>query len=143
MGPLRILLVEDDADSLVPLARLLAMQGYRVRSAASMAGALEAAAQGPFDVLVSDLVLPDGCGLDLLQHVRELYPVRGIAVTGHATDYREGRSKEAGFDAHLVKPIVLDRLVAAIRAAAAGGADVIGDTRATAPAPLPAAPPSA
>jgi DNA-binding response OmpR family regulator len=71
-----------------------------------------------------------------------LYPVRGIAVTGHATDYREGRSKEAGFDAHLVKPIVLDRLVAAIRAAAAGGANGIGDNPAAAPAPPPAVPPA-
>ena len=114
MPNLRILLVEDHADTLVPLARLLTMQGYHVQTATTMSAALAAARQDRYDVLVSDLVLPDGCGLDLLRHVRELYPIKGVAVTGHAHDFREDGSLEAGFQAHLTKPILLDRLLDAI-----------------------------
>ena len=80
---LSILLVDDHADSLVPLARLLRRCGYEVAAAATVSEGLEAAARRVPDVIVSDIALPDGDGCDLLHRVRHTHPaVRGVAVTG-------------------------------------------------------------
>jgi CheY-like chemotaxis protein len=114
MPPLRILLVEDHADTLVPLARLLLLHGYHVQTATTYSEALAAARQDRFDVLVSDLVLPDGCGLELLREICSRYQIRGIAVTGYAHDYRTEASLAAGYSKHLTKPILLDDLLEAL-----------------------------
>jgi CheY-like chemotaxis protein len=99
----------------VPLARLLLLHGYRVQTATSYGEALAAARQDRFDVLVSDLVLPDGCGLELLREIGGLYRLRGVAVTGYALDYRQEQTRAAGYSAHLTKPIRLDQLLDVIR----------------------------
>lgn len=112
--PVKILLVDDHADTLVPPARLLLLQGYRVQTATSYGEALAAARQDRFDVLVSDLVLPDGCGLELLREIGSLYRLRGVAVTGYAHDYRQEQTRAAGYSAHLTKPIRLDQLLGAL-----------------------------
>ena len=65
MPPVRILLVEDQEDSLTSLARLLRMSGYFVHTARNMTEALQVAAEERFDLLLSDHGLPDGSGLDL------------------------------------------------------------------------------
>ena len=109
--PLRILLVEDHADTARLMRRLLAIDGHEVRWAADVAAALQLAATFDFDLLLSDLGLPDGTGVDLMRALREkgsLLP--GIVLSGYGQDRDIERSLEAGFAAHLVKPLSLQQL---------------------------------
>lgn len=109
--PLRILLVEDHADTARLMRRLLAIDGHEVRWAADVAAALQLAATFDFDLLLSDLGLPDGTGVDLMRALREkgsLLP--GIILSGYGQDRDIERSLEAGFAAHLVKPLSLQQL---------------------------------
>jgi HAMP domain-containing protein/signal transduction histidine kinase/ActR/RegA family two-component response regulator len=107
---LRILLVEDHEDTNRSLTNLLRRRGYQVYSALNFRSALDLSAEKEFDVLISDLALPDGTGIDLIQRVQSDRPVLGIALTGFGMedDIRKGR--EAGFQYHLVKPIDLNKL---------------------------------
>ncbi|HWE35455.1 MAG TPA: PAS domain S-box protein [Isosphaeraceae bacterium] len=114
-GPLRILLVEDNEDSLHVLSRLLRSRGHDVATADSVASAVEAAASNSFDLLISDLGLPDGTGLDVLRGVRDHTDCPAIALSGYGMESDIQRSLEAGFAAHLVKPLEMDQLEAAIR----------------------------
>ncbi|MCA1685187.1 MAG: response regulator, partial [Planctomycetia bacterium] len=83
LPPLRFLLVEDNPDSRRILARLLRGKGHRVTTAAGVNAAIDAAAaDGPFDMVISDLGLPDGSGLDVMRHLLTRGPVKGIAVSG-------------------------------------------------------------
>lgn len=66
------------------------------------------------DVLVSDISLPDGSGLDLIREVRRGRGVPSIALSGFGTEDDVQRSRAAGFDEHLVKPVDIDQLLAAI-----------------------------
>src|SRR5439155_158362 len=79
---MRILLVEDHEDSNRSLTNLLRRRGYHVKSALNFQSALDLSAKEQFDVLISDLALPDGSGIDLMQTVQFNYPVLGIALTG-------------------------------------------------------------
>ena len=99
-----VLLVEDDDDSAHLLQRLLGLDGYDVRRARSHAEAL-AEAERPFDVLVSDLVLPDGHGRELVRDLARRGPLRALACSGESGEEAARASREAGFDAHIVKPI--------------------------------------
>jgi len=72
--------------------------------------ALEVANQNEFDVLVSDIGLPDGTGLDLMRALLDLYPIKGIALSGFGMEEDIRRSREAGFSDHLVKPVNPQRL---------------------------------
>jgi len=112
---LAILLVEDNADSADALSLGLELEGYQVRLAVSVAAAREAA-QEPFDVLVSDLSLPDGSGLDLVAEIHSHTPVPAIALSGNGSERDKSRSAAAGFAAHLTKPVTIDRLSETIRA---------------------------
>jgi PAS domain S-box-containing protein len=106
--PLRLLLVEDHQDTAATLLRLLARRGFEVRSAGSVSSALELAKTFEFDVLVSDIGLPDGTGVDLLRRLRELPgkdKLCGIALSGFGMDEDIARSREAGFMQHLTKPV--------------------------------------
>jgi DNA-binding response OmpR family regulator len=118
-APPRILLVDDYADTAQAYARLLRRDGFDVSIATDCQTARVAAAQSEFDLLVCDLGLPDGDGCDLLRELRQRQHLAGIAVTGSGMgeDYR--RSREAGFLFHLLKPIQIDALSAAIRSALA------------------------
>ncbi len=111
----RLLVVEDHADTAQALARLLRRCGYTVTIATDVASALAAAQREPFDILVSDLGLPDGTGNDLIRRLRKTCDVRGIAMSGFGMDEDLRRSREAGFSEHLVKPIDIPKLEAAIR----------------------------
>ncbi len=79
---MRILLVEDHEDTNRSLTRLLRRRGYEVQSAASLQGALDLSAKEEFDVLISDLGLPDGSGIDLMQRLSSNRSLFGIALTG-------------------------------------------------------------
>jgi len=103
--PLRLLLVEDHPDSRDMLALQLESAGYRVATAATVGEALELAGRGGFDLLISDIGLPDGTGLEVMQEVKERYGLRGIALSGFGTDEDVLKSKAAGFAHHVNKPV--------------------------------------
>ncbi|MEN3368887.1 MAG: hypothetical protein V7609_1030 [Verrucomicrobiota bacterium] len=111
---LHILLVDDHLDTCAALERLLKLRGHSVIAAHSMRGALEIGGQDSFDLLISDVGLPDGNGMDLLRYLRAQQPIRGIAISGFGMDADIGKSLEAGFAEHLVKPVKLEKLEAAI-----------------------------
>jgi two-component system CheB/CheR fusion protein len=115
----RILLVEDNPDTLQFLALVLRRRGHEVVTADRLATAFAAVneAEGPFDLLLSDIELPDGTGLDLMRELNAGGVVAGIAMSGFGAEEDLRFSREAGFFDHLTKPIDLDRLDAAIRAA--------------------------
>jgi CheY-like chemotaxis protein len=75
-----------------------------------MAGAFAAAAKDKFDVVISDLGLPDGTGIELMSHLRERHGLRGIALSGYGMEKDTERTREAGFIAHLIKPVDFDQL---------------------------------
>lgn len=105
--PLRLLLVEDHADSAELLAELLESRGHTVRIAATASDALARAAEERFDLVVSDVGLPDASGYELMQQLRDRFALKGIALTGtRETD----RVRAAGFVAYLSKPIALRAL---------------------------------
>lgn len=119
--PATILLVEDHPDTLRVMARLLRSLGHHVLTADTVASARRLAdeAVGQFDLLVSDLGLPDGSGMDLIRELKGRHGVRGIALSGFGMDEDVRRSLEAGFDHHLTKPVsfavlteLVDRLLA-------------------------------
>lgn len=112
---LRILLVDDHEDTLRAMSRLLSRLRHRVTTAASVGAALSAASAGEFDLLISDVGLPDGTGLDLMRELLRRRPIRGIALTGYGTASDVEQTLAAGFEAHLTKPIDLERLEALIR----------------------------
>jgi PAS domain S-box-containing protein len=113
---LHILLVEDHADTREALADLLQMYGHDVQAAGSVAAALEAVAAARFDLVVSDLGLPDGSGLDLMPRIRALVPygIQGICLTGYGMEEDIRKSREAGFLAHLTKPVNFQELAAVL-----------------------------
>lgn len=111
---LRVLLVDDHPDTCAALERLLTLRGHHVTAAHNMREALVTASHGTFDLLISDVGLPDGNGMDLLQTMRTLQPIRGIAISGFGMETDIGKSLEAGFAEHLVKPVKLEKLEAAI-----------------------------
>jgi signal transduction histidine kinase len=112
---LRILLVDDHANSMRSIQLFLEAIGYQVTIAESVAAALRAAAQKEFDLLVSDIGLPDGSGEDLLRLLRGRgHHFPSIALTGYGTEQDIARSRAAGFQVHLVKPILPQHLQTAI-----------------------------
>jgi two-component system CheB/CheR fusion protein len=106
----RVLLVEDHADTARMLARLLQSSGYAVQTAGSVAAALELAAAQPFDVVVSDIGLPDATGYDLMRQIRQRHGLKGIALTGYGMEDDLRHSREAGFVEHVVKPVNVSQL---------------------------------
>jgi signal transduction histidine kinase len=106
----RILLVEDHEDTNRSLTRMLRRRGYEVHPASDIRSALDLATSQQFDVLVSDIGLPDGSGIDLLKALRAKREVFGIALSGYGMEEDIRRSGEAGFSHHLVKPVDLNKL---------------------------------
>jgi len=120
---LRVLLVEDHSDTAAALADLMRMHGHEVRIAGTVAQALSAAAKagkGGIDLVISDLGLPDGNGQDLMRQLAQQFGLRGIALSGYGMEDDVRRSREAGFERHLTKPVNLEALESAIQQVAAG-----------------------
>jgi signal transduction histidine kinase/ActR/RegA family two-component response regulator len=122
--PLRLLVVEDHKPTLQVMASLLQSIRHQVKTATDLAGARQLAETHVFDLVVSDLGLPDGSGLDLMIELRERYGLQGIAVSGYGMDEDLKRSKDAGFREHLVKPVGLEDLKDAIARASGAAAGV-------------------
>ncbi|PYJ13093.1 MAG: hybrid sensor histidine kinase/response regulator [Verrucomicrobia bacterium] len=122
--PMRILLVEDHEDTNRSLTNLLRRRGYHVQSALNFQSAVNLSANEQFDVLISDLALPDGSGIDLMQKLYSKQPLLGIALTGFGMEDDIRKSYDAGFKHHLVKPIDLNKLDSLIQEGAATVATV-------------------
>lgn len=111
---LRILLVDDNADTRSALSELLTRRGHEVQVADGVASATLLAASNHFDLLISDIELTDGTGLQLLQSIRSDRPIAAIALSGLGSSDDLEMSRSAGFAMHLMKPIDLPTLEAAI-----------------------------
>ena len=102
----RILLVDDHADTRTSLQRLLTRRGHSITLAGSCQEALGRAASEEFDLVISDLGLPDGNGHDLMRTLRASHAtMAGIALSGYGMETDIERSHAAGFAAHLTKPM--------------------------------------
>lgn len=119
-GPAEILLVEDHQDTARVMCRILESAGYAVVHAPGVTQARELVTQHRFDLVISDVGLPDGTGLDLMRHLKETHGLRGIALSGFGTEEDVAAAREAGFTEHLTKPIDWDRLRDAITRLVAG-----------------------
>jgi PAS domain S-box-containing protein len=113
-GQARILLAENNAETLKFLTLILRQRGFRVRTAGSLTQALEHAAGEDFDLVVSDIELGDGSGLELMRTVQSGRRIPGIALSGFGSDEDVALSRAAGFSAHLIKPVDIRRLTSAI-----------------------------
>jgi CheY-like chemotaxis protein len=103
--PLRLLIVDDHANTLQSLRHLLKRRGHEVVTAGNVTDALSAASRETFDLVISDLGLPDGSGTELMEKLRDTYGLRGIALSGYGLEDDMVRTQKAGFVAHLVKPV--------------------------------------
>ncbi|WP_250451634.1 response regulator [Caballeronia sp. ATUFL_M2_KS44] len=116
---LKVLLVEDNEQTSSAMAEVLDMLGHEVTVATTVGEALVCAKSGPFDLLVSDIGLPDGSGLDIARAWSALQPGRpAVAITGYGMDEDIRRCREAGFRDHLTKPVNFARLEALIQSLA-------------------------
>jgi CheY-like chemotaxis protein len=99
------------------MSRLLGRRGHSVTTADGVESALSAVHQESFDLVISDLGLPDGSGLDLIRRLGEsgFKSIPGIALSGFGMDEDVRRSREAGFVEHLIKPLDFATLEQAIR----------------------------
>ena len=119
--PLQILLVEDHGVTAKMMRMVLTADGHTVETAGDVATALELAGQQAFDLLVSDLGLPDGSGHDLMRQLRQRgHKFPGIALSGYGQEEDIQRSREAGFAAHLTKPASREAVVEAVAFVASG-----------------------
>jgi two-component system CheB/CheR fusion protein len=117
LRPLRILLVEDHGVSAKMIRTVLKLDGHEIETAGDIATALDLANQNSFDLLISDLGLPDGSGHDLMRQLRERgHKLPGIALSGYGQAEDIRRSHEAGFAAHLTKPASRQLLLESIAA---------------------------
>jgi PAS domain S-box-containing protein len=104
-NPLKILVVEDHSDTRQTLGRLLSHFGHQIVVADSVESAMKAFRLQQFDALVSDIGLPDGTGYEIIKQAKRRYPIKAIALTGFGMEEDVRKSKAAGFDFHLTKPV--------------------------------------
>jgi CheY-like chemotaxis protein len=112
-APLRVLLVDDHDDVLMMLGLVMKRRSYCVATANTAHQALEVMESFAPHVVVSDIALPemDGCEMmTTLRAMEQLTPFRSIALTGYDFTYEQDRLRDAGYDAHLTKPVNLDEL---------------------------------
>lgn len=108
--PCRVLLVEDHEPTRLALTHLLVRRHYEVAAVGTLAGAREAANSSTFDILLSDIGLPDGNGHELMADLHARYGLKGIALTGYGMEEDLARSRAAGFVTHLTKPVSMHSL---------------------------------
>ena len=112
---LSILLVEDDEATQQTLVRLLTQRRHKVIAVGSLAEARNISGKEKFDVVLSDVGLPDGDGYTLMAELRDHFGLKGIALTGYGTGQDIENAKEAGFVTHLTKPVHIESLENALR----------------------------
>jgi CheY-like chemotaxis protein len=114
VNSLRILVVDDDSDTLNSLRRLLTREGHDVLSATSCRAGVEVAQSARIDLLISDIALPDGSGCELMSAVKAIHGVPWIALSGYVDEAAKLRAAQAGFCVHLDKPVRFDDVLQAI-----------------------------
>jgi signal transduction histidine kinase len=110
-----LLVVDDHHDTCLGMKMLLERRGYRITLAHTADQAIEKAQAEKFDLLISDIGLPDRSGYELMKELRETNSLRGIALSGFGMENDINQARAAGFSEHLTKPINFDRLDEAIR----------------------------
>src|SRR5213596_2223316 len=116
---LKILLVDDHQDTCAALEKLLVRRGHLVAATHNVRSAMEAAARNRFDLLISDIALPDGSGIELMTQLQAISKMPGIAISGFGNNGDIEKSLKAGFCEHLIKPVKLEKLEAAMEHAVA------------------------
>jgi two-component system CheB/CheR fusion protein len=115
LRPCRILAIDDHEDTGRTNQLLLERRGYQVRLATTVAAAKQWADAEKFDLVICDIGLPDGSGIDVIEHIRHAQPgIRAVALSGFGMDEDIHRSMEAGFHEHLTKPVTFSNLLAVI-----------------------------
>jgi CheY-like chemotaxis protein len=121
----RVLVVDDHADTLGLLTRLLRQHGYHVLPVSTFADAIRTGQTHPFDILLTDLQLADGWGWSLVERLRGAgRTFRAIAVSGHGMATHLAQSAATGFCAHLTKPVDLNQLITTVERCAGDGGGV-------------------
>jgi signal transduction histidine kinase/ActR/RegA family two-component response regulator len=110
----RILVVDDHADTCTGMKMMLERRGYQITVAHSADQAMEKARTEKFDLLISDIGLPDRSGYELMTELRDRKGLSGIAISGFGMESDVIKSRAAGFSDHLTKPINFERLEEAI-----------------------------
>ncbi len=111
----RILVVEDHVVTRLSLTRLLSRRGYTIVEAGTVAEALARAAEARFDLVISDIGLPDGDGYSLMKQLCDRHGLTGIALSGYGMEQDIARGRAAGFTEHLIKPVNIESLDRALR----------------------------
>ena len=106
----RVLLVDDHYDTCLGMKRMLERRGYQITVAHSAEQAVEKVSTQEFDLLISDIGLPDRSGYELMREVRLNKRLPGIALSGFGSEQDVNQAREAGFAEHLTKPINFERL---------------------------------
>jgi CheY-like chemotaxis protein len=113
--PRRVLVVDDHHDTCTGMKMMLERRGYEITLAHSAEQAVEKARMQDFDLLISDIGLPDRSGYDLMRELRNSKGLRGIALSGFGMEHDVSKARAAGFSEHLTKPINFERLEEAIQ----------------------------
>jgi len=113
-GP-RVLVVDDHVDTCTGMKMMLERRGYRVTVAHTADQAVEKTEREAFDLVISDIGLPDRSGYELMEELSTTKNLRGIALSGFGMENDVSRARAAGFSEHLTKPINFDRLDEAIQ----------------------------
>ena len=111
----RVLVVDDHQDTCIGMKRMLERRGYEITVAYSAEQAVEKVRTQDFDLLISDIGLPDRSGYDLMRELRHSKGLPGIALTGFGSEHDITEARAAGFSEHLTKPINFERLEEAIQ----------------------------
>ena len=119
----RLLVVDDHPDTLLMLNRLLTRSGFEVHTALSAGEAVVLAQSNSFDLALVDVGLPDRDGCDLMRELRDVYGLKGIALTGYGMQEDVERCRAAGFSSHVLKPFDMRELIGIVTAVV-GGRDV-------------------
>jgi len=110
----RVLLVEDHHETAIALRRLLQAHGHVVTIADSIASALHLVSVETFDLVISDIGLPDGTGHSLMKQIKQMRAIPGVALTGYGMQDDISHSRDAGFVEHVVKPVDISQLQSVI-----------------------------
>jgi signal transduction histidine kinase/CheY-like chemotaxis protein len=113
--PRRVLVVDDHHDTCTGMKMMLERRGYQITLAHSAEQAVEKARMQDFDLLISDIGLPDRSGYDLMRELRNSKGLLGIALSGFGMEHDVSKARAAGFSEHLTKPINFERLEEAIQ----------------------------
>ena len=115
---IRILAVDDEPDSLTLLAFILEQQGAKVKIVTSASKAIEALSESAFELLISDIGMPEVNGYELMRQIRALESplanIKAIALSAYVADFDRQQAKEAGFQQHIAKPFNVNALVATV-----------------------------